>query len=297
MRKHLWLPMLVLLAAPAVANAQVKLAWRLKKGERFFVEETTNVRQTIKIMETETRQDLEETKVSRFTVLTTEKDGGAVLEQTIQSVKIKHSGEGPDVDTKVLKQLEGASFQVTLDARGQVIKFAGYDELLKKIAKTDPLNAKPVRALMSEDSFKAGLTSLFGFVPEKKVARGDSWEHKHVLPLGPLGVLNLDDRYKFEDVEEAGKIVKVALTSHGTYAAPPQTPDAALKIARGEIRLLKSVSTLRFDAARGRLLGSETKSRLEGTLQVVVRDAPVTMYLEQEAQRKLRVFEKSPLEK
>jgi len=291
-RTYTWLPIFVLLA-PGSAAAQVNLAWRFKVGEQFFVKEVVSVRQTIKIMDAETRQEVEETKISRFAVLKTQKDS-TVLEQTIQSLKIKHSGEGPDVDTKVLKQLEGARFQVTLDARGQVVKLSGYDDLLKKFAKDDPLNARLVRALMTEESFKVALVSLFGFVPGKAVAKGDSWDHKSPLPLGPLGVLTLDDRYTLEGVDEASMIASVSVTGKGSYAPPQKAPDPALKITCGEIRLLSAAGTLYFDAAHGRLQRSEIKSRLEGTLQVSVRGSPVTMQLEQEGERKVRVLEKDP---
>jgi hypothetical protein len=293
-RGSAWLPILLALLLPASATAQIKLAWQFKKGDRFFVRETTAVQQTIKIMDAETRQELEETRLSRFAVLKTEKDGSVVLDQIIQSVKIKHSGEGPDIDIRVLKQLEGAIFQVTLDSRGQVAKLTGYDELLKKIAKNDPLNTRLVRSLMTDASFKVALASLFGFVPEKAVAKGDSWERKSLLPLGLLGDITLDDHYTLDDLEEAGKIAKVAALSKGAYAPPRKAPGPALKISGGEIRLLKSSGTLHFDAARGRLLSSVVTSRLEGTLQVTVRDAAVTMQFEQDANRNIRVLEKEP---
>ncbi len=87
-----WLPVVFLLAAPAGAHAQVKLAWQFKEGDRFFVQESTQVRQTIKARDTENRQDLNQTKVSRFTILKKNPDGGLVLEQTIASVLIKFLG-------------------------------------------------------------------------------------------------------------------------------------------------------------------------------------------------------------
>jgi hypothetical protein len=71
---------LLILAIPLPAAAQVKLAWNFKQGDRFYVEEITNVRQTIKIGNTENRQDLDQTRISRFTVLKANPDGSAVLE-------------------------------------------------------------------------------------------------------------------------------------------------------------------------------------------------------------------------
>src|SRR5262249_60998621 len=89
---------------PLPAAGQVKLAWKFKQGERFFVEDVVNVRQTIKIANSENRQDLNQTRISRFTVLKVNPDGSTVLEQKIEAVKVKVSGEGPDADTKILQQ-------------------------------------------------------------------------------------------------------------------------------------------------------------------------------------------------
>ena len=291
-----WSTMLFLVI-PLPAAAQVKLAWKFKQGERFFVEDVVNVRQTIKIANSENRQDLDQTKISRFTVLKANPDGSVLLEQKIEAVKVKVSGEGPDADTKILQQFVGASFLIGIDAKRAVTRFDGYEQLIKKIVKDNPVNAKLVRALMTEESLKAGIQDLLAVAPNQEVMPGKSWTGKTTLPLGPLGTLVLVNAYKLESINKASKEAKITMTAKASYTPPGPNQDLSLKVTGGDIRLEKVAGTFFFDAVRGRLLRSETRHTLEGTLKVVIRDAPIEMELHQEQSLKRRLLEKNPLEK
>jgi Family of unknown function (DUF6263) len=297
LRRTSWLVMFSLLCVPSPAAAQIKLTWQFKRGDRFFVEEVTDVRQTIKIADSESRQDIRQTKVSRCTVLDRAKDGGTVLQQVIESVKIKYLGEGPDADTSILKRLEGSVFKVTLDRAGKVIKLTGHDALLRQIAKENPANAKLVRALVTEECFKNGIEEWSAILPEKAVAKGQSWQRTTALPLGPLGGFTLDNRYTLEEIDEAANIARIALTATGQYAPPRHAVDPALNIRGGELRLTRSSGTLRFDIAHGRLLYSEGKQSLQGTLRLDARDARLPMELHQEQVRTIRFLERWPIQK
>src|SRR5262249_1129098 len=87
-RRLRFLPLLALLLFPVTARAQTKMEWKLKPGDVFFVEEVTQVRQTLILMGSETRQDLDQTRVLRFTVLKKNQDGGLVLAKKIEAIKI-----------------------------------------------------------------------------------------------------------------------------------------------------------------------------------------------------------------
>ena len=87
-RRSRFLALLVLILLPATARAQVRLEWKLKPGDVFFVEEVTQVRQTLILMGSETRQDLDQTRVLRFTVLKKNEDGGLVLAKKIETIRI-----------------------------------------------------------------------------------------------------------------------------------------------------------------------------------------------------------------
>jgi hypothetical protein len=289
--------MLLFLAIPLPAAAQVKLAWTFKQGERFFVEEVVKVRQTIKISGTENRQDLDQTRVSRFMVLKANADGSAVLEQKIEAVKVKVSGEGPDADTKVLGQFVGATFLIGIDSKRNITRFDGYEQLIKKIVKDNPVNAKLVRALMTEESLKAGIQDMLAVAPNQEVKPDKTWTGKTTLPLGPLGTLALVNTYKLVSVAEASKDAKITMTAKASYTPPAANQDLSLKVAGGDIRLEKAAGTFFFDAVRGRLLRSESSHTLEGTLKVTIRDAPVEVELHQEQSLKRSVLEKNPLEK
>jgi hypothetical protein len=289
--------LVLFLAIPFPLAAQVKLAWTFKQGERFFVEEVVNVRQTIKIAGTENRQDLDQTKVSRFLVLKANPDGSAVLEQKIEAVKVKVSGEGPDADTKVLGQFVGATFLIGIDAKRAITRFDGYEQLIKKIVKDNPVNVKLVRALMTEESLKAGIQDMLAVAPTREVMSDKTWTSKTTLPLGPLGTLTLVNTYKLAALAEASKEAKITMTAKASYTAPDPNPNLSLKVTGGDIRLERIAGTYFFDTIRGRLLRSESSHTLEGTLKVTIRDAPVEMDLHQDQTLKRRVLEKNPVEK
>jgi hypothetical protein len=290
-------PAVLLFAIPLPAHAQIKLAWNFKQGDRFFVEEVTTVRQTLKIMGKENRQDLDQTRVLRFTVLKANPDGSAVLEQKIESVKIKVSGEGPDADTKVLSQFVGATFLIGIDSQRKISRFDGYEQLIKKIVKDNPVNAKLVRALMTEESLKAGVQDMLAFIPDKEVGPGKSWQGKTTSPLGPLGSLALLNTCTLKSIDEASKEAKITVMAKATYKPPAPNQDLGLKVSGGALRLANAAGTIVFDTVRGKLLRSEFKQTLEGSLKVTIREAPLEVELHQEQSLKRRVLEKNPLEK
>ncbi len=218
-----------------------------------------------------------------------------LLEQKIEALKIKVSGEGPEADTKVLKQLIGAAFLIGIDSKRAITRFDGYEQLIKKIVKDNPVNANLIRALMTEASLKAAIQEMFAFVPNQEVAPGKSWVGKTTLPLGSLGTLSLENTYKLDSIGEANKEAKIIVLSKAAFTAPGPKQD--MKVTGGDIGLEKSTGTIFFDTVRGRLLRSETRQTLLGTLKVAVRNAPIDVELHQEQTLKRRVLEKNPLEK
>jgi hypothetical protein len=286
------LPVLMLLVpvCPAPAAAQVKIAWKLKEGDRFFVTRVDRVCQTARFYGNESRQDLEQTKVTRFTLLKRNNDGSELFEQKIETVKVKPASAGPTVS--VLKQLEGASFQLTFDARRRVTRVAGYQRFVDQAAKDNPANAKLVRTLLTEDSFKTTAEELLGFVPDKEVANGDSWQKKLTFPLGPVGTLALSNTYTLDTGDEASGLAKISLSGKASYKPPVAEIDPSVKIGGGNIRLVKSAGELQFDIRRGRVLRLEYRQTLQGTFHIIMRDANVDMEFSQDQDVSLSVAEK-----
>src|SRR5262249_4281629 len=142
-----------------------------------------------------------------------------------------------------------------------------------------------------------GIQDLLAVAPNQEVTAGKSWTGKTTVPLGPLGTLALVNAYKLESINKASKEAKITMTAKASFTPPGANQDLSLKVTGGDIRLEKAAGTFFFDSVRGRLLRSETRHTLEGTLKLVIRDAPLDVELHQEQSLKRRILEKNPVEK
>src|SRR6516164_5064869 len=83
------------LAFPAPGRAQqVQLEWKLKEGDKFFLETVTSFKQTLKTLGKELKQDRQDNVVYGVSVLKKNDDKTAQLEEKIESVAVRNTG-GP----------------------------------------------------------------------------------------------------------------------------------------------------------------------------------------------------------
>jgi hypothetical protein len=296
MKSHRWfLASLLLVAMHSPSPAQGPLAWRFRQGDRFFVEEVTKVRQTIKIMGSETRQDLEQTKVLLYTILGQDADGNVAIAKKTESVKATLAAGNSPPDTKFLQQTVGALFTITLDPTGQIVRLVGYDDLIQKIGK-EPGAAKLARVLVSEDVLKNTDERLFHCLPAKGRAQA-SWQSKSRVPLGPLGTMTAIDDYRLTSNDVEGSVKKITVASKLRYVPPGENSDYPLKVVRGFLKPEEAAGTILFDTARGRVVEAHHRRVVHGSLTLAATTGTVDMDLHQEQTVTLRVLDKNPLEK
>jgi hypothetical protein len=274
--------------------AQRPLAWKVQQGDRFFIEEVTSVRQTIKIMGTETRQDFAQTKLLRYIVLGRNADGNLLLDKRIEAVKVSTEVGDAAPESKIAQLFEGAEFLVTLNPKGRIVKADGLNELLDRLGRKMPEASKLLRALVSEETLTTTDVNLFHFPPEN--AKDGAWQDSTVVPLGPLGRLEAVHDYRLVREEKKDSIAKIAVTSKLTYALPPENAGHPIKVLRGFLKPEEARGTILFDVARGRIVHSETRRVLDGTLHVRVPGGSVDMDLHQEQTVTLRLLDRSPPE-
>jgi hypothetical protein len=302
MGRHRWLALLLTLAVlPGPARAQVKLRWKFKEGDTFYVEEKVSTRQTVKVRGSAQVQQLEQTRVSRFKVLKAAADGGAVLEQKIESVKVTPYGAGIKADASSVRRMEGATFQITLDARQRVTRFEGYKKLIDALAKDNEDVAKVFRAVLTEQAVRRPVEALLGFTPEKPVARGQSWQVKSDVPFGPLGTLHLVDTYTLQAEEQVEKdVVKVTVSSAATYSAPegPAGGNFPFKVISGDVKVKEAKGSLLFNVATGRLVQREVQRVLRGVFTLAASEQTrIEEEVEQRQSSAARVLDNNPLQK
>jgi hypothetical protein len=282
-----------MLAVPAYGQ-DVKLEWKLKEGDKFFLENTSVLNQTLKTGGMDVKQDLDQTMVSSFTVKKKNADGSLVLEQKIETVRLKGAGAG--VDPKSAQTLEGAVFTFTVTPRWEITRFDGYDNLVKKLGGENKAMEAEIRKYLTEDVLKATSQETFGFLPDKAVAKGGKWERKFVYPLGPFGTLTSTNKYTYEGKEKVdGKEVdKITSEMSMTYAVPKQEAGAPLQVTKGDLKVEGAKGTIFFDSAAGRLVRSEAKIPVKGTMTFSASGRDTEIEITQQESIKNRVLDKNP---
>jgi hypothetical protein len=275
---------------------QTTLAWKLKEGDKFYLESASLLNQTIKSGGMEVKQDIDQTLVSLFTVKKKNADNTLTIEQKIETVLLKTNGPVPP---KAAQALEGAVFTFTLNPKGEVTKFSGFDDLIKKLTNDNPAAGKEVRRFLTEDLLKMTAQETFGFVPDKAVKKGDKWERKFTYPLGPLGTLTSTNKYTAEGTDKVdGKNAeRIAVEMSMTYAAPKPEGSASLEIKKGDLKVEGAKGTIYFDAAAGRLVRSEATIPSKGIMTFSFGGRDTDMELDQKQTIKNRVLDKNPLAK
>jgi hypothetical protein len=299
MRQSFWLSVVLVLGAPAVAAfGQVKLEWKFREGDKFYLEERWSLKQIMKYMGSDLKQELDHTRLTRFTVLK-KTDDSLVLEQKIESVKINRASGSAKPEGKLLKELEGATFKVYLNSKMKVIKLDGYETLMKKMARDEDIG-KNARLLMPEESLSRPVEAFFGFLPAKAVGKGDTWEYEFTLPLGPLGTLKVENGYTVQGNNKVGdqEVVKLEVANKKSSFTPAAGGGLQpFRVTKGDIRVIpkQTKGIIYFSAVRGRVVKAEKTMALEGTLTIDVKGNMLTMDIEQEEKVTARVLDKRPL--
>lgn len=282
------------LALPAWG--QERLAWKLKEGDKFYVETVSTFRQTMKLpdkdqksVEKEISQEIEYTTLLGFRVLKKNADGGAVVEQTVESMKFKNANSVLQTDEKV----QGATLTFTLSPRGEVSDFKGYEELLKRIAGEDASMLKALRTVMSQKAVEDWTRELFAFLP---ASPAKTWERVHEAKLGPLGDLSIKTVYALEGKESVGgkAAEKISLASTVEYKQPAAQESLAVRVLKADLKVEDAKGTIHFDADAGRLVDSAMALKLKGTLTLEVNGVKLEADVQQEQTVKARVLAEKP---
>jgi hypothetical protein len=182
--------------------------------------------------------------------------------------------------TKLLQDLQGATFKITLSAKMRLVKFEGYEALMKKMAGNEDGGkkedaGKQARALITRESLSRPTEALFAFLPDKAVAKGDEWTAESIRPLGVLGMLRMTNSYAYkadeEDQGEDKKIVKLEVANSKSTFLPSEGGDGlAFRVIKGNFKVdpKKSHGTIYFSAAKGRTVKAKHMIHLTGTLTV-----------------------------
>ncbi|HLJ95908.1 MAG TPA: hypothetical protein VKU02_22225 [Gemmataceae bacterium] len=300
MRQHNWRPFVLILAVLGTGTpvrAQVQLEWKLREGDTFYLHTTGTTRQTLKLMGTPIQQEFETASVDRYKVVKKTSDQ-IVLEKTIESMKVKASGQGADVADQMAQKVKGAVFLVTLDPRtNMVTKVDGVSAFVKKVFADNPIMQKTLSATLSDDSVRDEQQNvLLGYLFDKPVRKGDKWTRKSRIHLGPMGGFATDGEFTYQGKSPANgaPLDRIDAAWTLTYTLPKEKGGLPFEITKGKFNAPTAKGTYWFDSSAGKLVQLERQYTIKGTITMSTLGQEMEMEMEMDQSSKIRLLDQAP---
>lgn len=229
---------LALVATVSTAIAQdadkVELKWKFTKGESLRYEMTYSVDASVGGI------DIKQEMLFAFTMGVQEiaENGVATIETRYDRVKLKMSGvmeaeydsdapkkeeekkegeEGmPDIAGmmgKMFGAMVGKSVTMKMNPRGEILEVKGFDKIMEEMTKAlgDEAQGEMLKQMMSEDQMKQMFQSGWAMLPDKPVAKGDTWDHKMETKMAGVGTITMKNKLTLKELRNGGKdaVIKV----------------------------------------------------------------------------------------
>ncbi len=298
---------------------EVELAWKFAKKDKFFQEMTSDTKQTMTIQGQRIQQDIQQTFLFSWEVLEAdEKAEKYTIRQKIEAVKmnlvvgntpIRYDSTLKDAADSPLstffKPLLGAEFTLTLGPKNKVTDIKGREEFIKKLKEANPNMAPLLDHVLTEDQLKQMSEPAFAVVkgPGQKVKLGDTWsrpeEGKLKLTIGPIGSYEARYNFKYGGKDEAKNgLHKIEMKTELDYKVPDSKQAGGLpfKIEGGTLETKDATGTIWFDDKAGRVVQTEMKVNLKGTLKISVAEQKSDVDLDQQQTTTTKTTDRNPYE-
>jgi hypothetical protein len=223
-------------------------------------------------------------------------DGTAVVQQTIESVKIEmttpmgttsydSAAPAPPANpaaealATVFGGMVGGSISITFAANGSVQRIDGAARLLDKLVQGLPQEpraqqmAQSLRSMLSDDAIRASLEQSFSKLPPQPVKAGDTWNGTVSLGNDMIGKIVGTQTFTLKAMEGDLAVVPVALTLKQETVSPVGPAGMTIKLGDS-----KGEGEIRFDVAKGRIQRATMKTEMPSTMTTTGPDGrPVTM--------------------
>ncbi len=313
--KQTWLILVVVpllfglnfLDAKPLPKVGESLRLKFTKGVVYFLEMETMTEQKMKVMDQDVNQNQEQTVVIQVSPEALLDDGDWLVGVQVVGMKMKINIGGNKVEFDSTKN-EPASpmvssfdaivktqFKATFGPNGELKRFIGRDEMLKKLAIASPGQDGPLKSLLTESALKKMFTPIGDFLPDRPGRVGTHWNRQGEVDLGPVGKYVYDHQYTYHDTIREVHEIRAKTTMK---FQPPPKNNGALPFAIVAVKATKSVGqgAYHFDASIGRLKESVHELQFKATMQIRIGNMNSDIELEQKQTTKARSFDRNPFQ-
>lgn len=261
--------MLVLLplATHAQTGKAIKLEWKFKEGEKFWIDTYTRVEQAERLGNQNAANIVVVRTFTSYTVKKVTESNFVELEAKIESARYDNNQTTDSQRMAALYgRLQGAVFRITLGPDNQVQRLDGYQEWLQKLSTILPTaEMDRIRFLIPETDLRNAVNEGFGFLPEKEVRLNQQWTKKSELNLAPAGTLTCMLNYTYKGQEKGKEKIAIDCKEQGTF-----TMNTAM-VAPGSqstFYLDNRTGTILFNNQTGKMEQAEHQYQTRGTITI-----------------------------
>jgi len=297
------------IGVPAIGQDKAQPQWKFEKDKTFYQEMTVDMDQTMAVMGQQIPVKVKQTTISSWTPVKQLEDKSWVVKEKILGLKIDmelfgqkqaYDSQKPNDSPKELADgltpIIGTEFEQTIGPDMKITKVKGYQEFVDKLGKNDPKVKQMVSGMFTEDTLKEMGDALFGMLPNKSVARGDSWSQEQKVAMPSLGTLTTKRTFTY--VGKKGELDEIKMDAKLVKHEPPAgAVGGALPFSLKKLDLKKfeAKATLLFDSEKGRLASGETTIEMEGKMKIEVQKMEAEVDLKQSQKITVKTLDKNPI--
>jgi hypothetical protein len=297
------------LAVPALAQ-DVDMKWKLEKGQTFRQEMTTETKQQMNIMGNNIAQNQKQTFIMSFTPVEQDKDKNWIIKQRIEAVKMEiqvggqpvvydstKEGGGSQPLNEFFRALVGTEFKIVLSPEMKVLRVEGRDDFVKKLIAANEQLKPLLSQILTDEALKQMADPAFSVLPGKPVKKGDTWDRKSTLNMGPIGSYDCSYKYTFDGLDEKDKnIANIKVESSLKYVAPQGNAPSTFpfQIVKADLTSKDGGGQIQFDIAKGRVVSSSLSMKMDGTITISVSGQNSDVKLDQTQTTTLKTSEEKP---
>lgn len=249
-----------------------------------------------RILDLDMGQNVKYVFVSRFHVKKKTADGGMVVEQKVEGVRLSNADPAlQERLNELLQKTKGATFTMTLDSHREVTKFAGGQEAVKVFTDANPLGGQRflLWSFLDQDGWKE-LAQLSFFQPPNSVRRGERWDHSMTHSWGPLG--SWSGKIYFQSTGKQAGLDRFDYLLDLAYRPPSKGGGLPFDIGKSQFQIETARGAIAYHPGRKRVAAAEERFHVRGLLTVSLLGAESTVQMDEMQLFQLRILDKNPLE-
>jgi hypothetical protein len=254
------------------------LRWKFSPGESLHYRmEQKNVT-AVKAPGHDLKTTVTQVTETTWTVRSVDKNGTAVMEQTIDRIRMKIEsplGKPVEYDTArdskpsglvaatlvpTLKAIVGGTFRYNITARGEVSALQLPENLLETLA--EAAKSGQGSSMFSAESLKSMILDMALVLPENDLAKGARWSRRSKLAAA-LGTEVRDKTYTYEGRDGTSNAEKIGVSVIVGLETPP---NASVSI---QVRDQKDSGLYHFDNRAGRVMDATRAQSIRVVYSVI----------------------------